>query len=227
MLKSYFKLIRKVIKEERQKSDTRYYEAHHIVPQSFGKKSSTVLLTAEEHYRAHRYLAESFKHHSIYGQKMLWAFHRMTYNNGRKITEKEYAEARELLLHLWKRKKTNEWKKQKSTQMVGNKNGIGNKKNWVPTEEQRNKYAISAKKRQLGKVGEESRASKGSVICENIITGEKIEAGSALQLSKITGVHYSVFHDILNGENFSKKPKPKTKRSKYFQFLQDNKIYYK
>jgi hypothetical protein len=183
MLKSYFAIIRKAISEDRKKGQDKYYESHHIVPLSFGKKSRTVLLTAEEHYKAHRYLAEAFKQHTIYGKKMLWAFHRMTYNNGRNITEQEYAEARELLMNLWKKPKSDSFKSKMGQKMKGNKNGLGNKKNWTPTDETRRKYSEIATKRQLGKVGELANASKGSVIYESE-NGDVIEAGSALQLSK-------------------------------------------
>lgn len=227
MLKNYFAIIRNALSENRQKGLGIYYERHHIIPTSFGKKSSTVLLTAEEHYKAHKYLAESFKHHSIYGQKMLWAFHRMTYNNGRKITEQEYIEARELLMHLWKREKTESFKSVMSIKMKGNKNGLNCKENWIPTTEQRQRYSEVATKRQLGKVGEESRASKGAVVCENKITGEKIEAGSALQLSKKLGINSNILHEELNRDKYSNSPKPRSKRSKYYQFLQDHNIYYK
>lgn len=227
MLREYFKIIRQALLENREKGKVNYYESHHIVPQSFNKKSSTVLLTPEEHYRVHKILANEFKDHPIYGEKMLWAFHRMTYSGDIELSEEEYAVARKALMKLWKRNKKEDWKKNMSEKMKGNKNGIGGKNNWSPTQEQREKYSIAARKRQMGKVGEESRASKGTVICENKITGEKIEAGSALQLSKKTGVHYSVFHEILNGQSFTNKPKPKSSRSKYYQFLQDHKIYYK
>ncbi len=197
MLKSYFTIIRQVLSENRKKGSGIYYEQHHIIPKSFGKKSSTVLLTAEEHYKAHRYLAEAFKHHSKYGQKMLWAFHRMTYNNGRKITEQEYVEARELLMHLWKREKTESFKQAMSTKMKGNKNGLGNKKNWTPTDEQRLNMSIAATKCKVGRVGVNSRASKGSVIYETE-SGETVEAGSALQLSKQIGIDFRTIGYRLN-----------------------------
>jgi hypothetical protein len=190
MLKNYFAIIQKAIAENRKKGQGVYYERHHIIPTSFGKKSTTVLLTAEEHYKAHRYLAESFKLHPIYGQKMLWAFHRMTYNNGRKISEQEYVEARELLMVLWKRNKTDSFKNAMSIKMQGNKNGVGGKKNWKPTEETRKKYSELAIKRQTGKIGQFANASKGSVIYESE-SGQIIEAGSALQLSKILNVNSS------------------------------------
>ena len=71
----YIQLIRQALGKQRNKKDG-YYEAHHIIPKCFGKKSSTVLLTPEEHFEAHRLLAEFWKDHSTYGKKMLWAFHR-------------------------------------------------------------------------------------------------------------------------------------------------------
>lgn len=230
MLKDYFNIIRKALSEHREKGHHIYYEAHHIIPEClevFGKKSSTVLLTAREHYRVHKILADFFKDHSTYGNKMLWAFHRMTYSGNIELSEEEYATARIALMKLWKRKKSREFKTNMKKVMKGNKNGLGNKKNWKPTEEQRKNYSISATKSKLGKVGEESRASKGAVVCENIITGEKIEAGSALQLSKKMNMNCSVFHEELNRSNYSNSIKPRSKRSKYFEFLQTHKIYYK
>jgi hypothetical protein len=230
MLKDYFKIIRNARSKDRKKEGGTYYEAHHIVPEcleQFGKNSSTVLLTAKEHYRVHKILAESFKDHELYGSKMLWAFHRMTYSGDIELTEEEYAAARVALMKLWKRKKSEEFKRAMGETMKGNKNGLGNKKNWTPTEEQRKNYSKAAVRRQLGKVGEESRASKGTVVCENLLTGEIVEAGSALQLAKKMNMNCSVFHEELNKSNYSNSPSPKTKRSKYYEFLQTHKIYYK
>ncbi len=256
MLKDYFEIVRKAISENRRKGDHIYYEAHHIVPEcleEFGKKSSIVLLTAKEHYRVHKILAEVFKDHPEYGNKMLWAFHRMTYSGDIELSEEEYATARIALMKLWKRKKTEEHRNNIGQSHKGKKwilNPISMdlmqikesdlehyiSKGWINsnktlgqkrTEEQRKNYSISATKSKLGKVGEESRASKGVVICENLITGEKIEAGSALQLAKKMNINCSVFHEELNRSNYSNSPKPRSKRSKYFEFLQTHKIYYK
>jgi hypothetical protein len=230
MLKIYFTIIRNALSENRQKGSNIYYEAHHIVPEcleQFGKKSSTVLLTAKEHYRVHKILADVFKDHPLYGNKMLWAFHRMTYSGDLELTEEEYSTAREALMKLWKRSKTRSFKDNISIKMKGNKNGLGNKKHWIPSEETRKKYSEIAIERQLGKVGEESRASKGIVICENIVTGEKIEAGSALQLANKLGMNCGIFHEELNRSNYSNAPKARSKRSKYYEFLQTHKIYYK
>lgn len=254
MLREYFKIIRFALSQSRSKKDGSYYESHHIVPRSFGKKSSTALLTPQEHYRVHKILAESFKDHQLYGKKMMWAFHRMTYSKKRQLTEEEYAEARLMLMTMWKRKKseqhkqniaisnankkwvynenTGEYKKIDSQELEqyleeGWKNTHKFKENWTPTEETRKNMSESASKSKLGKIGEESRASKGIVVCRNKITGETVEAGSALQLSKkLQNVHYSVLHEMLNGQNYAKF-KPRTKASKYYQFLQDHEIYYK
>ena len=230
MLTSYFEIIRKALSENRKKDDGTYYEAHHIVPEclsEYGKKSSTVLLTAREHYRVHKILAECYKDHLLYKYKFLWAFHRMTYSGDLELSEEEYAVAREALMKLWKRKKSESHRKNIAEKLKGNKNGVGGKKDWAPTEEQRRRISQSATKSKIGKIGEESRASKGIVVCENKITGEKIEAGSALQLSKKLGMNCSVFHEVLNGEKYGNNPKPKTKSSKYYQFLQEHSIYYK
>jgi hypothetical protein len=227
MFTDYFKIIRQALSEIREKGKDQYYEAHHIVPKSFNKKSSTVLLTPEEHYRVHKILANEFKDHPLYGEKMLWAFHRMTYSGEVELSEEEYAIARKALMKLWKRNKKEDWKLHMSERMKGNKNGIGGKDNWIPTEDQRKRYAEAAIKRQTGKIGEESRASKGIVVCENNITGEKIEAGSALQLATKLNMNCSVFHEVLNGSKYGSNPKPKSTRSKYYQFLKDHKIYYK
>jgi hypothetical protein len=253
MLATYFKIIRQAIKEDRSKDGDIYYEAHHIVPKSFGKNSSTVLLTANEHYRVHKILVECFKDHSLYAYKMYWAFHRMSYDGSKTLTEQEYKEAREILMPLWKRKKSIEHRKQIGISHKGKKQIINpstqefklveaselqnyldlgwiNSNRSVGTKRSdASKKLISEKAIQckIGKVGEESRASKGIVICENIETGEKIEAGSALQLSKKLGnIHYSVIHEMLNGSNYINY-KPRSKGSKYYNFLQTHKVYYK
>ena len=256
MLKSYFTIIRNAISENRQKGLDTYYEAHHIVPEcleQFGKKSTTVLLTAREHYRVHKILADVFQDHPLYGNKMLWAFHRMTYSGDLELTEEEYATAREALMKLWKRKRSVNHKENIGRAHKGKKwilNPITNEfkqiefceleyytsSGWINTnktlgikrsEETKKLYSISATRSKLGKVGEESRASKGTVVCENIVTGEKIEAGSALQLANKLGMNCSIFHEELNRSNYSNSPKHRSKRSKYYEFLQTHKIYYK
>lgn len=216
MLTSYFKIIRQAIKEDRSKDGDIYYEAHHIIPKSFGKKSSIVLLTADEHYRVHRILVECFKDHSLYAYKVYWAFHRMSYDGSKTLTEQEYKEAREMLMPLWKRKKSIEHKKRIGKSHKGKKQVInpitGEFKfigslelqnyldlGWINSNKsigtKRSEYtkkilSTKATESKLGKVGEESRASKGIVIYEDQ-NGNKIEAGSANLLSKLIGIKTS------------------------------------
>lgn len=196
LLYDYFKIIRSARDQNRKKGSGVYYEAHHIVPESFepfGKKSSLVMLTAQEHYECHRLLAEAFKHHPVYSKKMLWAFHRMAYSKKRKLTAEEYAEARELLMTLWTRKQTEGHRKKISNAQKGNTNNKSRVFKGMKSdisEEGRRKLATIRKKELTGKVGLEAKASKGAVICE-YEDGTKIEAGSALQLSKLTGIPQS------------------------------------
>ena len=68
-MKEYFKIIRQAISQERKKNKGIYYEAHHIIPKSFEKKSTVVLLTPKEHYTVHNILAEYWKNHTVYGKK--------------------------------------------------------------------------------------------------------------------------------------------------------------
>ncbi len=187
MLKSYFQLIRRALSEERIKGEV-YYEAHHIVPKSFNKKSSTVLLTPQEHYECHRILAQELGRHPVYGQKMLWAFHRLAYDKQRKLTADEYAEARIILMPLWKRKFTEEHKQKISKAQKGNTNNSSRiYKGMKSPISEKGKQTLSElrKTQQTGKVGLDAKASKGAVICE-YEDGTKIEAGSALQLASLT-----------------------------------------
>ena len=187
MLKSYFQIIRKALSERRTKGEI-YYEAHHIVPKSFNKKSSTVLLTPQEHYECHRMLAKELSKHPIYGQKMLWAFHRLAYDKQRKLTADQYAEARTILMPLWKRKFTEEHKQKISKAQKGNTNNSSRVyKGMKSPISEKGKQNLSELRRsqQIGKTGLDAKASKGVVICE-YEDGTKIEAGSALQLAKLT-----------------------------------------
>ena len=121
-MEQYFKIIRQVLQEGREKGKGTYYEAHHIIPKSFNKKSTTVLLTPEEHYTVHKILAEYWKGHSIYSRKMLWAFHRISFDGKRKITKEEYGEARRILQELWQSDKSISHKEKIAIALRGNTN---------------------------------------------------------------------------------------------------------
>lgn len=198
-MRQYFQIIRQALSQNRIKGQI-YYEAHHIVPKSFGKKSSVVLLTPEEHYECHRILAENLGKHLVYGKKVLWAFHRLAYDKQRKLSADEYAEARRVLMPLWTRKKTKEHRKKISAALKGNTN---NKKRVFKgmksaiSKEAKIKLSKLVKDRQTGKVGLSANASKGAVICE-YVDGRKVEAGSALQLSIQTGIPVSTISVRLN-----------------------------
>lgn len=192
-MKGYFKLIREVLQEDRKKGEGVYYEAHHIIPQSFEKKSSTVLLTPEEHYRVHKMLAEYWKEHTIYGRKMLWAFHRLSYDGKRKISESEYREGRRILQKLWRRERTEETKNKIAKAQKGNTNNSSRVFKGMKSdmsEEGKRKLAEARKRDQTGKTGLQAKAAKGpyTVILES---REKYTAGSYPELSKLTGISYS------------------------------------
>lgn len=196
MLKSYFQIIRKALSEKRVKGRV-YYEAHHIIPKSFNKKSSTVLLTPQEHYECHKILAQEIGKHPIYGQKMLWAFHRLAYDKQRKLTADEYAEARSTLMPLWTRKKTKEHRNKLSKAKIGNTNNSSRVYKGMKSdmsEDGRKRVAESRKKEQTGKVGLDAKASKGAVVCE-YENGTKIEAGSALQLAHLIKIPQSTISE--------------------------------
>lgn len=203
-MKEYFKLIRKALQEGRVKSDTIYYEAHHIIPKSFDKKSTTVLLTPEEHYRAHKYLAEYWKDHSIYGKKMLWAFHRISFDGKRNLTEDEYGEARRILLSLWKRKKSKKHREKIAKAQIGNTNNSSRVFKGMKSDMTvggRRKLALLRKKDQTGKVGLEAKAAKGPYTVE-FENGEKITKGSYPELVKATGIKYSTLqHRMVSKQN--------------------------
>jgi len=192
-MNEYFKLIRQALEEGRKKNQGVYYEAHHIIPKSFNKKSSTVLLTPEEHYKVHKHLAEYWKDHSIYGRKMLWAFHRISYDGKRNLTEEEYGEARRILQTLWKRKKTKTHRENISKAQKGNTNNSSRVFKGMKsdiTEEGRKRLADKRRELQTGKVGLDAQAAKGpyTVMFES---GEKYTTGSYPELVKMTGLKYS------------------------------------
>ena len=189
MLKEYFQIIQKALSENRVKGEI-YYEAHHIIPKSFKKRSSTVLLTPQEHYECHKILAEELGKHSTYGQKMLWAFHRLAYDKQRKLTADEYAEARIILMPLWKRKFTEEHKQKISEAQKGNANNSSRVHKGMKSpisKEGKERLAKAVKERQTGKIGLEANASKGIVVYETE-NGRITEAGSALQLASLVNL---------------------------------------
>ena len=208
----YFQIIRQALYEGREKGVT-YYEAHHIIPRSFNKQSSTVLLTPEEHYRCHKLLAQHFKHHPTYGKKMLWAFHRISYDGKHKLTEVEYGEARRILQVLWKAERTDTHKENIRKARIGKKTIVHPETNeikYVLTEElqewldqgwentnyrkgssfsqdHKNKLGVVAKSRFTGKTGLSAQAAKGPYTVE-FQDGRRYTEGSYPELSKTVSI---------------------------------------
>lgn len=192
-MKEYFTLIRKARTEDRRKGKGTYYEAHHIIPKSFGKVSSTVLLTPEEHYRAHKLLADYWKTHPVYGKKMLWAYHRIAYCGSVKLSEEEYASARKNLMVLWTREKSVEHRVAIGTAMKGNTNNKSRVYKGMKSdisEEGRKKLAEHRRKHQTGKTGLDAQAAKGPYTV-TFETGETFTAGSYPELAKMVLIPYS------------------------------------
>ena len=212
-LTAYFKLIRAALSEDRKKGGATLYEAHHIVPKSFKKASTLVLLTPREHYAAHWYLMKHFDNHHTYGEKMMWAFHAMTYCKGKWLTASEYQTAREALMPLWQRPKSPEHKRAigqahtKKRYVVHPETGemkcidmdeleafmdagwenTNKHKGKFVKQSTRDKLAAAGRQRLQGKTGLQAQAAKGpySVIYED---GKVVTAGSYPQLSDLTGI---------------------------------------
>lgn len=208
-MEEYFKLIRRVLGENRYKGGELYYEAHHIIPKSFGKRSNTVLLTPEEHFLAHKYLADFWKEHTVYGRKMLWAFHRLAYDGNRVLTEAEYGESRRILVGLWKHPKSKSHKKKIGLALKGNSNNKSRVFKGMKSDmslKGRESVAESQKKLLTGKTGKEARAARGPYTVE-FEDGRKITKGSYPELVKATGLKYGILqsrnssgnHRFING----------------------------
>ena len=185
----YFKLVKQILQENRKKGEGIYYEAHHIIPKSFNKKSSTVLLTPEEHFEAHRLLAEYWKNHSIYGKKMLWAFHRLSYDGKRKLTKEQYGEARRVLQDLWKASKTLKHKEKISLALKGNTNNSSRVFKGMKsdiTEEGRKQLSLLTTQRLLG--NKQWSGGPYRLVFED---GRAYTAESFPDLSKISDIPYA------------------------------------
>jgi hypothetical protein len=120
---------------------------------------------------------------------MLWAFHRLSYDNKRKISKEEYGEARRILQKLWKSEKTITHKEKISISMKGNINNStrvfkGMKSDM--TQEGKNKISKIVKERQIGN----KQWFKGPYSLE-YLSGEIITELSLPDLSKRTGISIS------------------------------------
>jgi hypothetical protein len=194
-MEQYFRIIRQILQEDRKKNEGVYYEAHHIIPQSFGKRSTTVLLTPEEHFTVHKILAEYWKKHSIYGKKMLWAFHRISFDGKRKITKEEYGEARRILQELWQSEKSISHKEKIAIALKGNTNNSARvfkgMKSDMTDEGRASLSKKTAERLQGGK-----QWSGGPYVVE-FETGEIATEASYPDLAKATGIKWTTLQKRL------------------------------
>lgn len=96
-LKIYKNLIEISQNKNRNKSKELYYEKHHILPRCLGgsdDENNLVLLTAREHFIAHKLLTYIYKRNF----KIACAFNLMVFMNDRKyrVTSRDYQYVREL-----------------------------------------------------------------------------------------------------------------------------------
>lgn len=155
----YIELIDKAEQENRKKSDGNYYEKHHITPKCFGgsnDKSNLVLLTAREHFEAHKLLCDMYQDDKKKYHQMLCAWNRMAHGNKKhfenEITADEYEDLRikqsqsmkgKTPVNKGKRNKhTEEQNKTKSERMKGIRNHFYGK-----THSEESKQLISESKK--------------------------------------------------------------------------------
>jgi hypothetical protein len=185
-MKEYFKVIRQAISQKRKKTQGTYYEAHHIIPRSFNKSSTTVLLTPEEHFTVHKLLADYWKSHTVYGKKMLWAFHRISYDGKRHLTKEDYGEARRILQTLWKSDKSVSHKEKISIALKGNTNNSSRVFKGMQSDmTQEGRKLLSEKTTQRLQGGKQWSGGPYTVIFED---GKTVTRQSYPDLSKETGI---------------------------------------
>jgi len=100
-LRIYEQLIQKAINLKRSKKTGDYYEQHHIQPRCLGgtnKKSNLVLLTAKEHFIAHKLLCRIYPNQP----KLIYAYWMMCSMGNKKQqrykpSARSYVEAKELM----------------------------------------------------------------------------------------------------------------------------------
>jgi hypothetical protein len=113
--KIYNQIITRARNEMRLKNTDMYYEQHHIIPKSLGgknNKENLVLLTAREHYIAHKLLCEIYPNNEKL-QYALWAMMNLNNKNQKRIyhiSSRDYDYVRNIHSNIMKRPKTNEFK---------------------------------------------------------------------------------------------------------------------
>jgi hypothetical protein len=213
----YQKLITKTKLEDRKKSDTVYYEAHHIKPKSFGGEGdcrninhpNIVLLTPKEHYIAHLLLVNIYPN-SPAMHKALWNMCNVKKNVRYKPSAKTYCAIRKEYIkntigsnnHFFGKTHSDESKLKISIKAKGRQTFLGK------THSKESKLKI--KESKLGKAISEETKNKikfsmsggnhynaKTVIC----TKSNLTFGSGKELSEHLNKPFSTIRAYLNGRN--------------------------
>jgi hypothetical protein len=236
----YQKVYDSIIYRAKERDLEGYKESHHITPKCLGgtnEVENLVFLTGREHFICHWLLARIYPDN----RKIAYAFFAMCKQRSPKQkgrytpSSRVYQEARQHYSSLGfseehkakivshrKGKKTLIHKYTKEIKYIlpeeldyyietGDWENTNYSKNRIVKESTKKLIAENTRKAQLGKVGLESKASKGVVICE-YLDGSVVEAGSGFQLSKIIGVSPGTVSNRVNKEP---------------EFIGNFKIYYK
>lgn len=117
--KCYYRLINKILKENRIKNKNCYYEKHHIIPRSLGgndEKFNLVLVIPREHFILH-WLLTKMCINTFYKMKMINAFSGMfSWKDKRNLSSRQYDIIRN---SVGKRKQTEESNRKRSEKLKG------------------------------------------------------------------------------------------------------------
>ena len=144
--KTYFKLIRKAISENRVKGEI-YYESHHIIPESCGGVG-TVLLTAREHFIAHLLLTKFSPRR--WKKQCVFAFQMMFLNNpnqSRLSNSKWYEYSRRLSSEQMKETVAERWKFERENGIKRDYSNSKGPKGYTQSEEHKRKRTEHRKRK--------------------------------------------------------------------------------
>lgn len=213
----YNKLITKAKSEIRVKSDTVYYEAHHIKPRSFGDEGdcrntnhpNIVLLTPKEHYLAHVLLVAIYPN-SPAMHKALWNMCNLKKNVRYIPSTKTYCKIRQEYIkktigsgnHFFGKTHSDESKLKIGKASLGRQTFLGK----VHTNETKNKISNYRKGKLLSndtknKISFSISGGKHYNAKKIICTKTNVIFGSGKELSEYLNKPFSTIRAYLNGRN--------------------------